>query len=177
MAQKSISTKGNLGKIYKLYNENLPDLYIGSTSRKLKLRLNEHKSCIKTRNVKSCFLEDLENLKIELLEEINYTDLKDLLYRERYWFEKLRPNLNGCFPIRTKKEYRNTYYRMNRDKILAQRSEVKVCEICNRNYTQRHHARHKKSMFCVSKQKELSSAKITSITEDITKEPSSMVVV
>jgi len=148
----------HLGKIYKLhnpYNPSITDCYVGSTKRKLNHRLNEHKSNIRTKNLKSCFLEDIDNLQIELLEEFEFINKKDLLYRERYWYEKLKPSLNKCFPIRNKKEYLNIYYQMNKHIISKKRSEVMKCVFCDRNYTKRHKARHQKSLYCLEKQKEL----------------------
>ena len=145
----------SLARVYKLYNPNLSDCYVGSTTRPLNRRYNEHKSCIKNKNEKSCFLEDISNLKIELLEELEFTNKVDLLYRERYWFEKLRPSLNKCFPIRPKKEYIETYYKMNKQKILRERSEVLKCVFCGRNYTKRHKRRHQRSNYCLAKQQEI----------------------
>ena len=144
-----------LAKVYKLYNPNLSDCYVGSTTRTLQKRLNEHKSCIKHKNQKPCFLEDMINSKIELFEEFEFTNKEDLLYRERYRFEKLRPSLNKCFPIRPKKEYIETYYKMNKQRILRERSEVFKCVFCGKNYTKRHKRRHQRSFYCLEKQKEI----------------------
>ena len=146
-----------LGKIYKLHNPfdiKITDCYVGSTTRKLNHRLNEHKSCIRNKNQKSCFLEDIDNLKIELIEEFEFSNREDLLYRERYWYEKLRPSLNKCFPIRSRKEYIEIYYKMNKHIIAKKRSEIFKCVFCDRNYTKRHKARHQKSLYCLEKQKE-----------------------
>tara|TARA_R110002074_G_scaffold362599_1_gene535710 strand:+ start:2334 stop:2816 length:483 start_codon:yes stop_codon:yes gene_type:complete len=149
----------NLGRIYKLYNPNLTDCYVGSTRRMLNKRLNEHKSSIRTKNEKECFLEDIGNLKIELIEEFEFTNKEDLLYRERFWFEKMRPSLNKCFPIRNKKEYLETYYKMNKQRILRERSEVLKCVFCDKNYTKRHKRRHQRSNYCLSKQNKLQENK------------------
>ena len=85
-----------IGYVYKLYCEELNDFYIGSTTRTLQLRLNEHKSNIRTKKNKLYFFDYVENLKIELIEIFEFETRKDLIYRERYHYEKLKPKINNC---------------------------------------------------------------------------------
>tara|TARA_R100000654_G_scaffold30071_1_gene54662 strand:- start:1764 stop:2246 length:483 start_codon:yes stop_codon:yes gene_type:complete len=144
-----------LAKVYKLYNPNLTEFYIGSTKRTLDRRLGEHKSCIRNKKQKPCFLEDIDNLKIELIEEFEFTTNEDLLYRERYWFEKLKPSLNNNYPIRCKKEYHENYYKMHKQQILREKGRVLECEFCGCDYTKRHKTRHQRSLYCLEAQKEI----------------------
>jgi hypothetical protein len=58
--------------------------------------------------------------------------------RERYWFEQLKANLNVCYPNRSTKESKRTYYDRNKD-------ETFVCE-CGKQYTNQHKKRHEKSL-------------------------------
>ena len=141
-----------IGYVYKLYCEELNDFYIGSTIRTLKLRLNEHKSNIRTKKSKLYFFDYVENLKMELIEIFEFENRKDLIYRERYYFEKLKPKINNCCPIRHKGEYDKLYYRQNRTKINNRRGQHYECEFCFKLYSLRHKARHRKSKYCISKQ-------------------------
>ena len=141
-----------IGYVYKLYCEELNDFYIGSTTRTLQLRLNEHKSNIRTKKNKLYFFDYLENLKIELIEIFEFQTRKDLFYRERKWYEKLKPKINNCCPIRYKGEYDKLYYRQNRTKINNRRKQHYECEFCFKLYSLRHKARHQKSKYCISKQ-------------------------
>jgi len=139
------------GYIYKLFCDDIPDFYVGFTSRNLNIRLTEHKATIKCGKTKQIFKDLVDKLQIELLETFEYFDKKDILYRERYFFEKLRPSINKYYPIRNQKERVHTYYREHRQEILKKRSETCLCEICGKTYTKRHRSRHRRSKFCLSK--------------------------
>lgn len=141
----------NIGYIYKLFCDDIRDFYIGFTSRNLSIRLTEHKTNIKAGKAKPIFKDLVNKLQIVLLEQFEYVNKQDILYRERYFFEKLRPTINKYFPIRSRKERQHTYYRANRQEILKQRGAVCICEICGKNYTRRHKTRHQRSKFCLSK--------------------------
>ena len=124
-------------KIYKLVNTTTNEIYIGSTTRDLKTRLREHKSLYtsgKTKKEKSYLLfNENHEVIIELLEDVNCKDKKELTIRERYYIENYEcVNIN--IPTRTKKEhYEDTkqnleYYHKNREQINKKRSEKIECE-------------------------------------------------
>jgi len=109
------------GKIYKLYNQY--DVYYGSTTKSLKERLNQHKSGAKNKKCISHILfQDCCIPKIELLEEVEFDDIKELRDREAYYIRNLEC-INKVIPNRTGKEYRidnkkqiKQYYLDNKDK-------------------------------------------------------------
>jgi len=105
------------GKIYKLYNQY--DVYYGSTTKSLKERLNQHKSGAKNKKCISHILfQDCCIPKIELLEEVEFDDIKELRDREAYYIRNLEC-INKVIPNRTQKEYRID----NRDKKLEYQKE------------------------------------------------------
>ncbi len=80
---KSVSVKKMTGKIYKLTCET-GKIYIGSTSRTLNKRLQEHKSL-----KNNCSSKDFINPSIELLEEIETENREELRKKEREYMEKI----------------------------------------------------------------------------------------
>jgi len=95
--------------------------YIGSTSRGLNYRLYEHIYDINhgIGKNKQVYLNNLDDLKIELLED--GIDGNELKQKERYYIENIRPNINHNLPGRSKKEYDKLYYKLNRDTILEKK--------------------------------------------------------
>jgi len=110
----------NTNKIYKMTCGDLP-CYIGSTSRGLNYRLYEHIYDINhgIGKNKQVYLNNLDDLKIELLED--GIDGNELKQKERYYIENIRPNINHNLPGRSKKEYDKLYYKLNRDTILEKK--------------------------------------------------------
>lgn len=145
------------GQIYKLVNDIDDEIYIGSCINLAK-RLASHKCAAKTRVNQPVYKHlnaiGWENIRIILIESFQCTSKLELLKRERYWIEKLKPSLNKNVPTRTNKEYQQTkeakayqrvywttdegkacqkeYYNNNKDKIIARmkaynnKEEVKV---------------------------------------------------
>lgn len=111
------------GKIYCILNEDLKNIYYGSTTQKLSNRFNQHKlnyrTCHRPSSSKECF--KTENVKILLLEEFPCENKYDLFNRERFYIEKNYffdyKIVNKCIPNRTGKEY----YTDNKDLICAKR--------------------------------------------------------
>jgi len=129
------------GYIYSLTCNNPNLIYYGSTIRPLNERLIGHKS--KSNNCKSKILFEWGNVKINMLEEIEYEDKQELRDREEYYIRNLKC-VNSNIPNRTDKEYRDYYYKKNRDEILNKQKKSVKCE-CGLNFTIHHKARHKKS--------------------------------
>jgi len=103
-------------KIYQLKNTTTNKIYIGSTTRDLKTRLREHKSLYtsgKTKKEKSYLLfNDTDNVIIELLENINCKNKKELHDRELYYIQNL-DCINKYCPTRSLSQY----YIDNKEKI------------------------------------------------------------
>lgn len=99
------------GKIYKLVNDVNEEIYVGSTCMPLHKRLYEHKYRAKKKpemKVYKCLnVVGWESVKIILVEDYPCKSKDELIRRERYWIETLKPSLNKNIPTRTKKEYRD----------------------------------------------------------------------
>lgn len=124
------------GKIYKLISINTNKIYIGSTTKSLKIRLSRHYSDYNTnRNITSTELFNSGEVIIELIEDFPTTSKYLLEVKERYWIERL-DCVNKIIPTRTKKEY----YNENKEKYLnyqnnyRQENKIQVKEANNKRY-------------------------------------------
>ena len=127
------------GKIYKLVSPHTDEIYIGSTTQKLCVRIAEHKrDCRegKIRTNKKLF--ELGDVKIVLIEDFPCDRKEELIKRERYYIENT-DCLNIMIPGRTRKEYyqdnkeiiseKKKDYREKNKEIIAQRKK----EYCQKN--------------------------------------------
>ena len=111
-----------MGFIYLLYND-AGYGYIGQTSRRtMNKRIKDHKK--KENKCRSKILGEFEWL---VLEEVANEDLLDF---ESYYYDiynEMFPNMlvNGCVPLRTKKEGRRVSYESNKEKILASQRDYR----------------------------------------------------
>tara|TARA_R110000823_G_scaffold67184_3_gene156778 strand:+ start:2838 stop:3299 length:462 start_codon:yes stop_codon:yes gene_type:complete len=127
------------GKIYKITNGELN--YYGSTTKKyLSSRLSQHKYDVKKRpslsvNKILCY----DNYSIELMEELEIENFKELHKRERYYIENF-DCVNHFIPGQTREEVQRRYRNNNKDKIKTYYNEVrkekrktdfKFCNCCN----------------------------------------------
>jgi len=119
------------GYIYSLTCNNPNLIYYGSTTKKLKYRLTGHKALSNTCESKILF--NWGNVKINLLEEIEFEDKQELLDREAYYIRNLKC-INKIIPGRTNKEWyidnkeltkerSKKRYRENKDKLNKQYKE------------------------------------------------------
>ena len=103
------------GMIYKLCckDPQITEIYIGSTINK-KNRKNTHKKCCNNSNEKDYnsykyeFIRDnggFENFDMILIEAFPCNSKNELISRERYWIETLKPKLNRNIPTRTQREW------------------------------------------------------------------------
>lgn len=128
------------GKIYKLVNDVDDKIYVGSTCLPLHKRLYAHKQMAKRKpniHVYAHLNEiDWDNVTIVLVEKYPCADLDELLRHERYWIEKLKPELNKVIPTRTKKERyeqnknivcekQKEYYKEHKDKVIMYQKEYR----------------------------------------------------
>jgi hypothetical protein len=131
-------------KIYKLVSPS-GLIYVGCTTQPLNIRLSKHlskykKYLINNKNYYTSFKlfdEDINNIKIELLELCNDINKIGLLNRERYYIENLN-TVNKCLPICTRGESNKKYYNNNRNALL-QKSKIKIscscgCVVAKSNY-------------------------------------------
>ena len=73
------------------------EIYVGSTTKTLKLRMQQHKSISQKSNCKLYIkVRELgvENFSIELLENVLYDNITELRIKEQHYIELLNPNLN-----------------------------------------------------------------------------------
>ena len=162
-----------IGRIYQITSSSTDKIYIGSTSKKLTVRLREHEYDYKKfKNGKYNYVKSYEILengdyKIVLLEEIENDARTELLEREGYYIKKHRDIcVNKCVASRTikqyckdnadkieevKKQYRKDYadkikqYRTdNADKLREKRNEKLEC-VCGKTYTRINKVRHERT--------------------------------
>jgi hypothetical protein len=146
------------GIIYKLCckDANITDIYIGSTTS-FRARKTQHKWCCNTPHDKSynrlCYSTirangGFTNWDMVEIEKFDATDKRELLSRERYWIELLRPSMNKAIPGRTgaewfqdnaeKRKEQMKQYRIDTDDRLKAKH---TCD-CGKIYTHSHIARH-----------------------------------
>lgn len=110
------------GKIYKITCDENNLVYYGSTTRKLKQRLQNHKLNYKfflkgkRHNVTSFDIVKYDSCKIELVENYECNNKKELAKRERYYIEN-NECCNKQIPGRTRNEYAR-YYRSIPEKLI-----------------------------------------------------------
>jgi hypothetical protein len=85
-------------KIYKMYKPGHEEFYIGSTTMTLDVRLHNHKqaSILHPERLVYKTFGDMKGVTIELIESMTYRCKEEILWRERYWYDKLKPTLNSC---------------------------------------------------------------------------------
>lgn len=132
--------KSKVGYVYAVRSMlNGKDVYIGSTTRTLNERLNEHMYNYNHDKRSNCSVNEIlsdgrENLLCYILETVEYTDRKDLYMRELFWIENLSNVVNKKVPIQNREQFlqkRREYYERNKD-LIQQRNKVTVnCPHCN----------------------------------------------
>ena len=118
------------GKIYIIKNSINNLLYVGSTIRELDVRMKQHmRDMYKYTNFKLYKAMDQfkpNNFYIDILEEFEYENIKDLRKQEGKYIKIIKPELNKNIAGRTIKEYnddnkeplklyRKLYYRKYRE--------------------------------------------------------------
>jgi hypothetical protein len=128
----------SMGKIYRIVSKNTDKIYVGSTTKdNLKTRLQQHESNYR---LQKSYYTSYEILKlgdydIELVEECNCNNKKELRMREKYWIDNSNC-VNQVKPGRTRKERDNLlvnklkkaeqdkkYYEKNKDRLLEKNRE------------------------------------------------------
>lgn len=143
-----MTNKYEFGKIYKLVNSVDDMIYIGSTCRSLEERLNKH---INTSNIKNYLIYTHLNkigwdkVTIILLENIKCDNKKQLLEKERYWCDKLNPQLNLRKAIILHDEKQN--YNNERYKKWYIKNNIKINCSCGKFYIKNKKSIHINTLF------------------------------
>lgn len=142
------------GYIYKIFHHNNPLVYIGSTTKTINDRFEQHRISYnryksqKTGYVSSYKLFLTNSIPvIELLETLTNVTKQELLKRERTYIEN-NECINVNIPIRTYKEkleYARKYHKENFDVINNRKNEKIVCETCNCSVSRTNITHHNKS--------------------------------
>ena len=169
-----------IGKVYKIYSEQTNKVYIGSTTKLLLQRFLRHKKDYRLYNngkfhfVTSFHILEYDDCNIELIEEVEFDDKKELIKRERYHIENNINCVNKRVEGRTRKEYNEQnrekiserakqWYLVNKDKIKEKVEQNKE-KISERQKKYRYQNREKiseqaKQNYKVNREKRLEKAK------------------
>ena len=128
------------GIIYKIICNITNNIYIGSTTKKLNIRMSKHKyDCKKNKSCRSKEILKNNDFTVEPIEEIEFNNKIELHERERYYITN-NICVNKVIPNRTQKEYREN----NKNKIKKNANEKFDCP-CGGCYTRSHKAEHNKT--------------------------------
>lgn len=150
-----------IGNIYAIVCRITGEMYIGSTSKHVQFRLEQHKSPFNKCSSKQIINRNDYDLKI--LETLTANNKNEILLRERHWLDQSRISggtvVNKSNPVRTEEEikaYTKQYQDSHKDYFKAKRIEHQakwqadyvcpcgtLCRLINKN---RHEAskEHKK---------------------------------
>jgi len=139
--------------VYKLFNPDCTEFYIGST-KDMKTRKANHKSRCTNENSPKYNYKLYKYIRsnggyscwsYEILEYIrNSINVYELRNVERKYIEQLKPSLNSEIPNRTKEEYMVQYLEDNRE-LINQKKKKKFNCACGGKYTRGGKARHEKT--------------------------------
>lgn len=140
-----------IGFIYKIWNET--DTYFGSTVQPLNVRLAKHKyDCKKNPKMSVNKIISKPGYKYELIEEIEFTEKKELFQIEKYYIQKY-DCVNKYIPVSTREEACKRYYDKHIDVIKSKwgamyekrKTQTKHCDTCNIDITRNNFGAHLKS--------------------------------
>jgi hypothetical protein len=148
------------GKIYCIRSHQTDDIYIGSTTQELSMRMAGHRKDYKRwKEGKKCYISSYELLQyddcyIELIEECPCNSKMELERREGKLIREL-DCINKCIAGRTKKEYAEEhkeniaqydkqYRKANKERISQHRNEKLTCE-CGSVYSRTNKVRHERT--------------------------------
>lgn len=114
------------GLIYKITDIETNEVYIGSTIRTIKVRINQHRA------QKNCMAHDMvvrDNYRVRILEEIDFGNIieEQLKKCEQKYMDKTDNliNKNRAFGSGNDKEYYRKYYQKNKEKYKARNGDRK----------------------------------------------------
>ena len=168
------------GKVYKLVNDIDDDIYVGSTCLVLPKRKYQHNAILKLYPNRKVYAHlnkiGWENVHIILIESYPCSNKMELLKRERYHVDLLKPSLNTCVPSRSKKEYcqdkpelgrgyQTKWYASNTNNVSEKAKEKMECSTCNCMVRKWDISRHNKT------QKHLNALQTSQTAEQCRKPP------
>ena len=112
----------NIGRIYKIENDENDLIYIGSTTQKLTRRYSEHKC--KNKNP----IMNYKNTVIHLIEQFRFNEITELKKREQFYLNKHNNKINQIKAYESKDEKRKRmreWRNLNRDRINNSRRLAK----------------------------------------------------
>ena len=130
-----------IGKVYKIYSEQTDRVYIGSTTKLLLQRFLQHKTNYRRYNdgtynfVTSFHILQYDDANIELIEEVEFDDKKELIRRERFHIEQ-----NECVNKRVEGRTSKEWGQDNKDRVLEhkqkyrEKNREKLLEKAKENY-------------------------------------------
>ena len=151
-----------VGRVYRIWAPGVEECYIGSTSQKLGSRFSQHKYerrrwLYDRGNYYSSFLILVhEDAQIELVEEREFRDTKEMRECEKYWKSKF-VTVKQKRPLRTRDDYnedQKVYHAKHRDKqrdkelarykqyYASHGKQTKTCPHCGKNLTSLNLKRH-----------------------------------
>ena len=111
------------GIVYRLYDLETKEIYIGSTLRTIQQRINQH------RGQDSCRGHDIvcrNNFRIQILETIDFGNIVETRLKEceQKYMDKSENivNNNRAFGNKCDKTYYKNYYQQNKDKYIKKRT-------------------------------------------------------
>jgi hypothetical protein len=127
------------GIIYKITSPQTDKVYIGSTSNSIDKRFDQHKRGYTLyKSGKATYISSYEILKfddaiIEVLEEGEFEDKKEMLMKERKHIEATsNNNVNKISPIKTKEEYKAFFKEYGKEYRKTNKESIKLY---TKNYT------------------------------------------
>lgn len=100
MSQNQKFRHFHMNGIYKISFKDTVHFYIGSTSKKISRRLSQHMSPLRSNKHYNSFLQRCFNkhgeqaMIFEVLEELPTETKEEILIREKYWIDTLKPDIN-----------------------------------------------------------------------------------
>jgi hypothetical protein len=141
----------------KIYSFSFQDkiIYIGSTIKSLKDRLNVHKNdSQKSKSALYTFINEkggFDNIKMNLIENYQCNSRRELEQREQFYIEKYDNLLNSHNAFTDQKEYRKQYYQKNKEHDLEyqkkyneiHKEKIKEYQL---DYQKKYYEEHKKEI-------------------------------
>lgn len=142
MKAPNIHNKNYIGKIYRVkYDEDEKQFYIGSTKKEINSRLSDHKSAsLKGMTPFYKFMREKgrDKFSIECIED--NISIDQLILRENYWINQLKPTLNKNTNLcSSEKERDRIKYLKNREKRLEQVNNRRLLKRDEINSQKREH--------------------------------------
>jgi hypothetical protein len=126
-----------IGRVYKITSPQTEKVYVGSTKKTIEARFGDHKSDYKTRgdkiNIGSFDILKFDDAKVELLEEREFNNTKELYLLERFYMEQFENTTNKLRPIVSNDdvvEYQKKYHEANKERIkklnIENKDKIKI---------------------------------------------------